>query len=128
MTSQEFKDYYTAKGWNYAQLEERWGIKRRRLQQIQGSPEDNRSYWKYAVMGLYTLPENQDTPKVDKYATFTKGQFRKMFQDKGWNADTLATAWGFANRAGLYRLIERNPAVAFDALHGLPHYDAVNPE
>lgn len=120
MTSEEFKETYKAKGWTQELLKDRWGISIRRVGQIVDSPEDNRHYWSDAINGIYKIDRSSDSLDIKKYLTFTQAQFREKYQEKGWTADSLALHWGFSNKPGMYRLIKRNPAVAIDALYGLP--------
>lgn len=47
---------------------------------------------------------------------------RAIFEAKGWKADELATRWGYQSVTTLYGFFRRNPAMATDAVNGLPEY------
>lgn len=53
----------------------------------------------------------------------TPEQYKQMIQDKGWDANLLASRWGFKDKSRIYQIIrDQNRAEHWnDALRGLPY-------
>lgn len=114
-----------AKGWTSADLVRRWGLSRRRIQQLMACTSMSGDCPAYYEDAFHGLPMRSVERPVRQARQLSEEAFRRHMERRGWNVAALAARWGMTTRR-VQQIIAypsgQRPAHYDDGVRGLPRH------